>query len=93
MIRLLHEEKNESRTKDNLDTFMVFKKEWSIMKEYLLHEKWDIIIFIFVYVTGYVSSVIFIGGPATYSGPIGVLIGFLLVQRWKYKKYYKSKKY
>ncbi|MBB5170591.1 hypothetical protein [Rummeliibacillus stabekisii] len=49
VIRLLHEEKNESRTKDNLDTFMVFKKEWSIMKEYLLHEKWDIIIFIFVY--------------------------------------------
>lgn len=58
-----------------------------MMKEYLIHEKWDIIIFILVYAIGFISSCIFIGGPVTYSAPIGVLIGYLLNHRWKYKRF------
>lgn len=42
---------------------------------------------------GYVSSVIFIGEPVTYSGPIGALTGFLIYELWNYKSFKKEWKF
>lgn len=49
-------------------------------KDFLKQEKWTITLFLLAMTIGYVSSVILIGGPVTYSAPIGSLIGFLLFE-------------
>jgi hypothetical protein len=64
-------------------------------KEFLKQEKWNIGLFLSAMIIGYISSVILIGGPVTYSAPIGALTGFLVFQSWNYrqfKKEWKSKK-
>ncbi|MDN3451076.1 hypothetical protein QMA09_12830 [Planococcus sp. APC 3906] len=65
-------------------------------KDFLKQEKWMISLFLLAMTIGYVSSVILIGGPVTYSAPIGSLTWFLLFESWNYrrfKKEWKSKKY
>lgn len=59
-------------------------------KEFLNQEKWNILLFLFVMIVGYVSSVILIGGPVTYSAPAGILIGFLILEFWKYRNFKKE---
>ena len=65
-------------------------------KEFLKQEKWNILLFLFAMIVGYVSSAVFIGGPVTYSAPGGALIGFLVFELWNYtrfKKEWQSNKY
>lgn len=59
-------------------------------KEFLKSEKWNILLFLVVMIVGYVSSLIFIDGPVTYSAPAGVLIGFLILESWKYRNFKKE---
>lgn len=64
--------------------------------DFLKQEKRTITLFLLVMIIGYVSSLILIGGPLTYSAPIGSLIGFLLFELWNYsrfKKEWQSNKY
>lgn len=60
-------------------------------KAFLKQEKWLIILFSLSSILGYVSSVIFLGGPVTYSGPIGALTGFLIYELWNYKNFKKER--
>lgn len=59
-------------------------------KSFLKQEKWEIVLFVIVMSAGYISSVILIGGPVTYSGPAGCVTAFFLYQAWKYKRFKKE---
>ncbi|MDN7240950.1 hypothetical protein QWY14_04070 [Planococcus sp. N028] len=59
-------------------------------KAFFKEEKWMILLFVFCSITGYVLSVIFNGGPATYSGPIGLWLGFCLHEASNYKRFKKK---
>lgn len=62
-------------------------------KEFLKQEKWTIVLFLLAMLTGYITSVFFIGGPATLSGPMGLLVGFLLLELWNYHQFKKEWKF
>lgn len=66
------------------------RKEHRMRKSFLRQEKWEILLFVVAMAAGYISSVILIGGPVTYSGPAGCVTGFLLYQAWKYRRFKKE---
>lgn len=61
-----------------------------MLKAFLKQEKWMIFMFTLASIAGYVSSVILIGGPVTYSSPIGAWTGFLIFQIWNYRSFKKD---
>lgn len=60
------------------------------IKGFLHEEKRSLIFFIVIFISGLISTFLFIGGPVTYSGPLGILMGYSFIQIWKYKKYKKA---
>ncbi|MBD3861559.1 hypothetical protein IEE86_17710 [Bacillus sp. 28A-2] len=61
-----------------------------IFIRYLKKEKWGITFFLIGYVALFISSYLLIGDPASSGGPIGVFIGFCIVQFLKYRAFKKD---
>ncbi|UJF28431.1 hypothetical protein [Planococcus sp. 107-1] len=57
---------------------------------FINQERTNIILFLLTMLVGYASSVILIGGPVTYSAPGGALIGFFVLEVWKYRQFKKE---
>lgn len=60
------------------------------VKAFFIKEKWEILFFALLFIAGFISSFIFIGGPVTYSAPFGVLCGFLLLLFIEYRRFKKT---
>jgi len=58
--------------------------------KYLKNQKWEIMIFIIIFVLLFISSYLLIGGPKSIGGPIGVFLGFCFVQFLKYRDFKKN---
>lgn len=64
--------------------------EKKLKAAFINQEKSNIILFLLTMLVGYVLSVILIGGPVTYSAPGGALIGFIVLEAWKYRQFKKE---
>lgn len=62
-----------------------------MFKLYLKKEKVNIIIFFIIFIAGFISSYILIGGPKSIGGPIGVFLGFCLLQFLSYRSIKKNR--
>ncbi|WP_326483630.1 hypothetical protein [Bacillus safensis] len=61
-----------------------------IFNRYLKKEKWGIVFFLIGYIALFIISYCLIGGPVSSGGPIGVFIGFCIVQFLKYRAFKKD---
>lgn len=61
-----------------------------MLRAFINQEKRSSFLFIVVMAIGYISSVIIIGGPVTYSAPIGAAIGFILLKLGSYGRFKKE---
>lgn len=61
-------------------------------KAFLKKKKIDLIIFAFVMILGWISSYILINGPASWGGPVGVIIAYLIRFFWEYRKFKRDTK-
>ncbi|MDM5296782.1 hypothetical protein QUF51_01140 [Bacillus pumilus] len=62
------------------------------MNEYLKKKKWEIMIFLIFFITLSIISCVLNGGPKSTGGPLGVFLGFCLVQLLKYRQFQKEMK-
>lgn len=60
------------------------------MKKFFNKQKWEIMIFLIVYILSFIFSYLLIGGPKSIGGPIGVFLGFYLLQFIKYRDFKKE---
>ncbi|MFS3915600.1 hypothetical protein ACL9ST_15270 [Bacillus australimaris] len=63
-----------------------------IFIRYVKKEKWGIAFFIIGYIALFIISYCLIGGPVSSGGPIGVFLGFCIVQFLKYRAFKKDER-
>lgn len=63
-----------------------------IFIRHLKKEKWGIVFFLIGYIALFIISYCLIGGPVSSGGPIGVFLGFCIVQFLKYRAFKKDER-